>query len=119
MSALFRLSLSVTLSVLLLDSIAVAQQETPKSEAAPPAALGPAETLAGTIAMVEAEKKILIVRSAAGIPYNFIITPTTRITAQKQRLKFSDLASRQDQRVTVRFVPTRRGNIARSVEIAP
>lgn len=119
MKSVLRVLLAVTLSTLLLNSIAFALQEESRKEAAPSAALGPAETLAGSIVMVHAEKKILVVRSAAGIPYNFIVTPTTRITAQNQRLKLADLASRLDQRVTVRFVPTRRGNIARSVEVTP
>ncbi|MGB9605892.1 MAG: hypothetical protein ACPL88_08450 [Bryobacteraceae bacterium] len=97
----------------------VAQQEAAKKEPAPSGALGPVETLSGAIMMVEVDKRILIVKGAAGVPYSFVITPATKITAEKQRLKLADLASRVDQRVTVRFVPTRKGNIARSVELNP
>lgn len=111
--------LALTLSTLWLNPIAFAQQEQPRKEVSSAGALGPAETLTGSIMMVDSEKKILVVKSAAGVPYNFMITSATRITAQNQRLKFADLASRQDQRVTVRFVPTRRGNVARSIEITP
>ncbi len=114
-----RCLIAICVVSLFLSSIAVAQQEPSQKETTAPAALGPAETLSGSIMMVQPEKKILIVKSAAGVPYNFLVTPTTRITAQNQRLKLADLASRQDQRVTVRFVPTRRGNIARSVELTP
>jgi hypothetical protein len=98
-------------------AIAQQQEQVAKKEAAVAGALGPAETLSGSIMMVDAEKKILIVKSDAGAPYNFVITPATRITAEKQRLKLADLSSRVNQRVSVRFVPTRRGNIARSVEV--
>jgi len=98
-------------------AIAQQQEQAAKKEAAVAGALGPAETLSGSIMMVDAEKKILIVKSDAGVPYNFVITPATRITAEKQRLKLADLSSRVNERVSVRFVPTRRGNIARSVEV--
>lgn len=91
------------------------QKESPKA----PGALGPAETLSGTIMMVEVQKKLLIVKASSGVPYNFVVTPATRITAGKERLKLADLSARTDKAVTVRFVPTRQGNLARSVELAP
>lgn len=99
-------------------AFAVQAQETEKSQKAPAGALGPAETLSGTIMMVEAQKKVLIVKGASGVPYSFVITPSTRITAGKERLKLADLSTRIDKQVKVRFLPTRQGNIARSVEIA-
>lgn len=114
-----RLVASAVVSAILITSPAIAQQESSQKETTATGVLGPAETLSGSIMMVESEKKLLIVKSASGVPYSFVITPATRITAQNQRLKLADLASRQDQRVTVRFVPTRRGNIARSIEIVP
>jgi len=98
---------------------ALAQQEPAQKEAPPAGALGPAETLSGSIMMADAEKKILIVKSTAGVPYNFVITPATRITEANQRLKLADLSARVDRQVTVRFLPTRRGNIARSVQVNP
>ncbi len=91
-------------------------QPAPK-EAAVPGALAPAQTLSGSIAMVDASKKLLIVKGAAEVTYSFVLTGSTRITAGKERLKAADLSSRVGQKVTVRFVPTRTGNIARSVEV--
>lgn len=119
MRLFLRLLFAATVCSFLFVSFLVAQQDAPRKETTSPGALGPAESLTGSIMMINAEKKILVIKSAAGVPYTFVVTPSTRITAQNQRLKLADLASRQDQRVTVRFVPTRRGNLARSVEVTP
>jgi len=115
-----RLILALCASLTVWASAPVlAQQEPAQKEAAPAGALGPAETLSGSIMMADADKKILIVKSAAGIPYSFVLTSATRITEGNQRLKIADLTARVNQQVNVRFLPTRRGNLARSVQINP
>lgn len=112
------LVLSLSLALVLAPTVA-AQEEAKEGKAAPAGALAPAQTLSGTIMMVDASKKILVVKGSGGVPYNFVLSPSTRITAGKERLKIADLASRTDKQVTVRFLPTRRGNLARSVEVTP
>ncbi len=86
-------------------------------EAAVAGALAPAQSLTGTIAMVDASKRFLIVKGASEVTCSFLLTASTRIMAGKERLKATDLPSRVGCKVTVRFVPTRTGNIARTLEI--
>lgn len=81
-------------------------------------ALGPAETLTGKIALVEAKQNLLIVEGTGGVTYSFVVRPGTKITAAGQKVKLEDLSGRKGASVSVRFVPTRRGNVARSVDIS-
>jgi hypothetical protein len=95
-----------------------AQQEEKAAEAKPAAAtLGPEETLTGKIALVEAKDKLLVVEGTGGVTYSFVVRPSTKITSAGQKAKLEELSGRKGASVTVRFVPTRRGNVARSVEI--
>jgi hypothetical protein len=50
--------------------------------------------------------------------FNFIVNPSTGIKSGDQRLTLVDIICGVDKPVSVRFVPTRRGNIAQSIEIA-
>lgn len=95
---------------------ALAQEAAEK--AAVPEALGPRETISGTISMVFPDKKLLVVTTAKGVPLNFVVGPGTRIRSGEQRLKLNDLTGRVNQKVSVTFVPTRRGNLARTVEVS-
>ncbi len=118
-----RLYRSLTIVVLLTLALlpcmwALQAEKEQEAQTAPGGVLAPPETLSGTILMVEEARNLLIVQSARGVPYNFVVTRATRITADGQRLKLSDLAARKGSQVTVRFVPTRRGNIARTVEVS-
>jgi hypothetical protein len=80
--------------------------------------LGPPETLAGTILSVNPEEKLVVVKAAHGVPFNFIVRTSTRMQAGAQRLNLADLATRINSSASVRFVPTRRGNVARSIDIS-
>jgi len=114
------LTLALPVVVVLVSFAALAQEQTQEAAAAPAQAsgvLGPAETLTGKILMVVPDKDLLIVESDRGVPYNFVIRRSTRITAGGERLKLADLQNRVGEKVSVRFVPTRNGNIARSVEV--
>lgn len=76
-----------------------------------------AETLSGKIAMVDPAKKLVVLKGADGVPFDLIVTRSTRIKSGSQMLKLPDLASRSNQGASVHFVPERRGDVAQSIEI--
>ncbi|MCS6954195.1 MAG: hypothetical protein RMK57_04500 [Bryobacterales bacterium] len=92
-------------------------QEAGEKAAAGAEALGPRETISGTITLVVPEKKLIVVTTAKGAPLNFVVGRGARIRSGQQRLKLEDLAGRLNQKVTVSFVPTRRGNVVHTVEV--
>lgn len=109
--------LSIAIALVLICSAPLPAQETGEKSAAGAEALGARETISGTITLVVPEKKLLVVTTAKGVPLNFVVSPATRIRAGQQKLKLDDLAGRLNQKVSVSFVPTRRGNLARTVEV--
>jgi hypothetical protein len=81
------------------------------------AVLGAAETISGTITMVVPEKDLLVVTNSSGIPFNFVVGRRARITVNGKNVKLADLTSEINKSASVHFVPTRSGNVARSVEV--
>jgi len=77
----------------------------------------PAETLSGTILMVDPAKDLAVVRGTDGVPFDMIVTRATHIKSGDQHLKLSNLASDMNKNVSVRFVPEGRGDVARSIQI--
>ena len=76
-----------------------------------------AETLSGKITMVDPAKKLLIVKSADGIPFDMVVTSSRRIESRSQKLTLSDLSSKTNQSASVHFVPERRGDVAQSIQV--
>ncbi len=114
-----RLVMLLTLAfALILTAVGSASAQEAAEKAASPEALGPQDTISGTISLVVPDKKLLVVTTAKGAPLNFVVGPGTRIKAGEQRLKLTDLTGRVNQKVSVTFVPTRRGNLARTVEVS-
>jgi hypothetical protein len=79
------------------------------------AILAPAETLSGRISMVDEAKKLLIVTDANGTPFDFVVTPSTRILSQKETLALQKLSS--GDMVSIRFLPERKGDIAEKIVV--
>jgi ABC-type amino acid transport substrate-binding protein len=123
--------LFVILSGLVLSFVAVSstlaqEAEKPKEapagkEAAaaekPKAELAKAETISGTLQMVAADKKIVVLTDSAGTPFNFKVTGATQIKVAGKKAKLDELASQTNKGASVKFLPTRSGNVARSIEI--
>ncbi len=95
------------------QSAAAAQKKTPATSAK---RLGPVETLSGTIANVDLKHKLLVVTSSS-VTYNFVVVPSTRILAGQRRVEFAELASEANKTASIKFVPTRHGNLASSIDI--
>ncbi len=78
----------------------------------------PAETLSATIMNVDPAQRLLIVKGPDGTPFDMVVTASTRIESGSHRLKLDDLQTDANKTVSVRFVPERAGDVARSIHLA-
>ena len=99
------------------EKSAPAAQKTTKMAARKARSAWPAEDLSGTIAMVNTAEHRVVVMDTSGAPFDMIVTPSTRIRSGDQSLKLTDLASRINKGASVHFVPERRGDVARSIQV--
>lgn len=68
--------------------------------------------------MVDTDKKMLVVKDSDGVPLNFSLLKGTKITMGGKKAAMSDLSGASGKQVSVKFVPTRKGNSAKSVDIS-
>lgn len=108
----------VTLSFLTTALVVAETKPAPKTKTpAKVHALARVETVKGTIASVDMAKRLVVVKDSAGTPFDFKVTPATRIESSNHRLKMQDLNARTNASASVKFVPMRKGDLARSIEI--
>lgn len=77
----------------------------------------PPETLSGQITMIDPARNLVVVQTPDGVPFDLVVTGTTRIESGRQAVSFQDLKQDTNQPVTVKFVPERSGDIARTIRI--
>lgn len=77
----------------------------------------PAETLSGTMAMVDSGQKVVVVQDSSGVPFDMIVTPNTRIQSGDRTITFNDLTGDMTKTVSVKYIPERRGDVATSIRI--
>lgn len=77
----------------------------------------PAETLTGKIMMVDPAQKLVIVQGPEGVPFDVLVTPSTRIKSGDQKLALKDLTLDKQKSVSIRFIPERAGDIARTIHV--
>jgi hypothetical protein len=77
----------------------------------------PPETLNGTITMVDPTQHLVVVQDSSGVPFDMVVTGSTRIRSGNQRLTLGDLTSDLNKSVSLRFKPERRGDVARSIQL--
>jgi hypothetical protein len=75
----------------------------------------PPETFSGKVMIVEPGRKLVVVKGPDGVPFDIRVTPSTRIRSGDRNLALKDLTDHEN--VSVRFVPKRSGDIARSIEV--
>ncbi len=80
-----------------------------------PATRWPAEQISGTLSMVDINNNLLIVRDSSGTPFDFKITPSTRIDAGARREPLSQLSANDP--VSIRFIRESTGDVARSIDV--
>jgi hypothetical protein len=77
----------------------------------------PAETMTGTIMTVDPNLKLVVVLGADRVPFDMRVTRSTRIRSGDKTLKLPDLSADKNHSVSVTFVPTGSGDIARAIHI--
>ena len=98
-------------------------KETPVTQKTAPAAkamvrMAPAETISGTLEMVAPHKRLMIVTDSAGTPFDFRVTRATHIAVSGKNVRLSDLWHDVNKSVSVKFVPLRSGDVARSIKVS-
>ncbi|HTW95158.1 MAG TPA: hypothetical protein VMB03_13685 [Bryobacteraceae bacterium] len=84
---------------------------------AAPRTAWPAETLSGTISMIDPALNTVVVQTSGGVPFDMVVTRNTRIESGNQTLTLQDLQQDTNRTVSVRFVPERRGDVARTIQL--
>jgi hypothetical protein len=98
----------------------IKEPDAPKAapaSAATDQALGPAETIRGSLMTLVKEQRLIVLKGNGGVPYNFKVTPATKIEIGGKKAGFEDLGAMADANILVTFVPMRNGNVARKVQV--
>jgi len=77
----------------------------------------PAETLSGSIQMVDPAANLVVVKDAGGVPFDITVTRSTRIQSGDHKLNIEDLDTQSPREVFVRFIPERGGDVAQSIQV--
>ncbi|MGA7238933.1 MAG: hypothetical protein WBY44_24840 [Bryobacteraceae bacterium] len=75
------------------------------------------QQLSGTLMIVDADKKLVVIQTSDGVPYDLDITRATRIKNGDQTISLRDLNQDINKNVFVKLVPERHGDIATSIHI--
>ena len=77
----------------------------------------PQETISGSIMSVDLAAKIVVVQDAGGTPFDLIVNTRTRIEGDGNKLTLKDLEGDTHKGASVRFIPERGGDVARSIQV--
>jgi hypothetical protein len=116
-SILAGMALAVLLAVPASAATLPAKTNKPVAQPAAMRSAWPPETLSGKITMVDPAQKLVVVQAPDGVPFDMVITGATRINSDGQAIHFNNLTNDMNKTVSVRFVPERRGDVARSIRI--
>jgi hypothetical protein len=114
--SLLAVSMLVVLGV--TPGLAKQKAQAPKTKMPAVQALARPQTISGTISMVAPANHLVIVRNAAGTPFDFRVGKFTKIDINGQKATLHNLSSEINNSVTVRFVPLASGDLARSIKVS-
>ena len=66
---------------------------------------------------LDKEQRLIVLKEDGGVPFNFKVTPATKIEIGGRKAGFEDLETTTNAKISVTFVPMRQGNVARKVRI--
>lgn len=61
------------------------------------------QSLSGTVAMVEAQQKVVVVTDSNGTPFNFMVGKGTKIEVNGKKGTLDDLGGQSNQQVSVKY----------------
>ena len=77
----------------------------------------PSEVLSGKITNVDPDRKLVVVQTPDGVPFDMYVTGKTLIKSGDQTIALKDLTRDRNQGVSVKFIPERRGDVAESIRL--
>ena len=117
-----RVSLLLSVSLVLLFGAAMASAQTTKKHVAQATAAERnwnsfrPETLSGTVSLIDENQK-LVVLTSEGVPYDFKVTKATQIQVGGSKATFNELLSQTEKEASVTFVARPDGNYLKSISI--
>lgn len=75
------------------------------------------QTVSGKLTIVDPAKKLVVIQTAGGVPYDLDVTRQTRIENGNQRVSLGNLNQDVNQNVQVKLVPERRGDVAAWIKL--
>lgn len=67
--------------------------------------------------MVDPARKLLVVQTASGVPFDLDVSRQTRIENGKQRMSLEVLSQDVNQSVRVKLIPEQRGDVAEWIRV--
>jgi hypothetical protein len=75
------------------------------------------QTLSGTIAMVDPAHRLVVIQTDGGVPYDLDVSRQTKIENGNQRMSLQNLNQDVNQKVSVKLIPERRGDVAAWIRV--
>jgi hypothetical protein len=77
----------------------------------------PPETVTGKIAKVDPDRKLVVVETPSGVPFDMVVTKKTRIESGNHAITLKELTRDMNRNASVKYTPERRGDVARSIQL--
>lgn len=90
--------------------------KTARASTTPYKAMGQVETIQGSLMALVKEQRLIVLKGDSGVPYNFRVTSATKIEIRGKKAGFEDLDTMTNANMSVTFIPTRQGNVAREIQ---
>ena len=68
--------------------------------------------------MVDPARKLVVVQDLSGVPFDMVVSRSTRIKSASGTVKLSDLNSDLNRNSSIRFVPERHGDVAKTINVS-
>lgn len=68
--------------------------------------------------MIVVDKKLVVVTTPGGVPFDITVTGRTRIEIGGARSTFNDLAAQVQKQATVTFIARPNGDVAQSITVS-
>jgi hypothetical protein len=109
-----------SLGALLMAAPATTSQKPASNKTAKTATMRNAwspENISGKILAIDKDGRLLVVEGPDKVPFDIVVTRSTRVRSQSQNVALSNLSQYLNRSATIRMVPERRGDVARSIQI--
>jgi hypothetical protein len=117
-SILIALTAAALLSIPMICPAASITVKAAKTAQKAPHARWPPETLSGKITMVDPARRLVVVQDSSGVPFDMVVSRSTRIKSASRTVNWNDLNSDLNRNASIKFVPERRGDVAETINVS-